>query len=141
MIRTQTFTLDEGLAKHNYKPRLYNFVVNGTKCVRCGIEGKFFAYEFNNKAALKLTDTKGKSHGRHLNLYAIDDKGREVLMTRDHIIPVSRGGSNAMANSQTMCSNCNTTKGNKIEYCPIPKSATPCASRLTVPGYVKGYAR
>jgi 5-methylcytosine-specific restriction endonuclease McrA len=36
------------------------------------------------------------------------------LMTKDHILPVSRGGSNAVTNLQTMCSTCNAAKGNRM---------------------------
>lgn len=40
--------------------------------------------------------------------------GKEILMTRDHIIPVSRGGTNQPTNSQTMCENCNQWKADKL---------------------------
>jgi HNH endonuclease len=38
---------------------------------------------------------------------------RECL-TRDHVIPVSRGGDNAWTNVVTACSACNTRKGNHL---------------------------
>ena len=38
---------------------------------------------------------------------------RESL-TRDHLIPLSRGGSNAWTNVVTACSPCNTRKGNRM---------------------------
>ena len=43
----------------------------------------------------------------HLNLYAADN----VLMTKDHIVPKSKGGRNHMSNYQTMCAECNDRKG------------------------------
>ena len=38
---------------------------------------------------------------------------RECL-TRDHIVPISRGGTNAWTNVVTACSTCNTRKGNRL---------------------------
>jgi len=40
-------------------------------------------------------------------------KPRECL-TRDHLIPVSRGGTNEWENVVTACSSCNTRKGNHL---------------------------
>ena len=47
--------------------------------------------------------------GRH----AVELKPREAL-TRDHLIPLSRGGTNDWANVVTACSPCNTRKGNRL---------------------------
>jgi 5-methylcytosine-specific restriction endonuclease McrA len=38
---------------------------------------------------------------------------RECL-TRDHLIPISRGGGNQWGNVVTACSSCNTRKGNRL---------------------------
>ncbi len=40
---------------------------------------------------------------------------REAL-TRDHVIPISRGGSNDWTNVVTACSACNTRKGNRLPH-------------------------
>jgi 5-methylcytosine-specific restriction endonuclease McrA len=40
-------------------------------------------------------------------------KSRESL-TRDHLIPISRGGQNDWANVVTACSSCNTRKANRL---------------------------
>lgn len=40
-------------------------------------------------------------------------KPREAL-TRDHLIPLSRGGSNEWTNVVTACSSCNTRKSNRL---------------------------
>lgn len=71
-------------------------------CVRCGIEGQYFAMESTG------------NDNPHFNLYAIKD-GKEVLITKDHIIPRSRNGKDVISNYQTMCFSCNQEKGNKIE--------------------------
>lgn len=85
--------------------RYQNFLYHGCKCVRCGIEGAFFL--------------KQKSHQHeetyHMNLYALGESGKLILMTRDHIIPKSKGGPNTIENLQTMCGPCNWKKGNKLE--------------------------
>ena len=42
-------------------------------------------------------------------------KPREAL-TRDHVIPLSRGGTNDWTNVVTACSPCNTKKGNRLPH-------------------------
>lgn len=86
-----------------FSDRYKVFFTKGYKCVKCGLEGSFFALE-------KSTPEDGRYH---LNLYAKKD-GEEILMTKDHIIPRSRGGKNSIDNYQTMCTICNCKKGNKI---------------------------
>lgn len=68
-------------------------------CVYCNIVGKYF---------YKEKDTKSISY--HFNLYAIDSEQNEVLMTKDHIIPRSKGGKDIMENYQTCCFTCNQKK-------------------------------
>ena len=82
--------------------RLITFKTRGVKCACCGLEGSFFAIE-----------TQKEDIPPHINLYAIDEAGREVLMTHDHIIPRSKGGKNKLENCQTMCKPCNEKKGDK----------------------------
>lgn len=81
------------------------FFTKGFKCVKCGIEGKYFAKE---------RDPSSNSNKYHLNLYALDENGKEVLMTKDHIIPKSKGGKNKLENYQTMCCRCNNNKGDNF---------------------------
>jgi 5-methylcytosine-specific restriction endonuclease McrA len=47
--------------------------------------------------------------GRHV----LELKPREAL-TRDHLLPLSRGGTNEWSNVVTACSPCNTRKGNHL---------------------------
>ncbi|MEX1999088.1 MAG: HNH endonuclease [Gemmatimonadales bacterium] len=50
---------------------------------------------------------------------------RECL-TRDHLVPLSRGGTNEWTNVVTACSACNTRKGNHLpEECGMLLSKTP----------------
>jgi 5-methylcytosine-specific restriction endonuclease McrA len=44
-----------------------------------------------------------------------DLKPRECL-TRDHLVPISRGGGNEWSNVVTACSTCNTRKGNSMPH-------------------------
>ncbi len=47
--------------------------------------------------------------GRHRS----ELRGRDFL-TRDHVVPTSRGGQNSWANVVTACSNCNNRKGDRL---------------------------
>ncbi len=87
--------VDDKYVKKNSK-RYYVFK-NSLACSNCGIEGKFFTLERNS-----LEDSIW-----HFNLYAVDDNGCAVLMTKNHIIPRSKGGSGKLENLCTMCFRCN----------------------------------
>lgn len=80
--------------------RFQTFFTKDLKCACCGIEGKYFGKEKDFNAARY-----------HLNLYALDESGNEVLMTKDHIVPRSKGGASELYNYQTMCVKCNIAKG------------------------------
>ena len=61
-------------------------------------------------------------------------KFRECL-TRDHLVPLSRGGTNDWTNVMTACSTCNTRKGNRLpEQCgmhPLKRPVEPHFVYLT----------
>jgi 5-methylcytosine-specific restriction endonuclease McrA len=58
-------------------------------------------------------------------------RGRQFL-TRDHVLPVSRGGVNTWENVVTACSPCNSRKGNRTPE----ESRMPLRSRPREPNYV-----
>lgn len=58
--------------------------------------------------------TTGTTGGYHLNLYAADEDGAEVLMTHDHVVAKASGGTNTDDNTQTMCGPCNWAKGSTL---------------------------
>jgi 5-methylcytosine-specific restriction endonuclease McrA len=103
-------------------------------CVRCGLVGTRFRLERS-----VMADTQAIScmlgdgcpwcsiHPRanlhmegspHLNLYGFktNEQGvvKSILMTRDHVHPRSKGGSNTIENQVTLCSPCNEKKGNLL---------------------------
>ena len=99
--------------------RYWTFAKKGLTCASCGLEGKFFVKE---KSAGVARDTY------HFNLYGIDGCGDEVLITKDHIIPKSKGGTNHISNYQTMCQPCNGAKG--AEYETIVKPSLPLLGKI-----------
>lgn len=80
--------------------RYRTFAKSGTVCRQCGREVLFFAFERQDNQAIC-----------HANAYGYDEAGDEVLFTKDHIKPLSAGGSNSAMNLQTMCEPCNMQKG------------------------------
>ncbi len=71
----------------------------GPRCLCCGLEGIQFQLE------LPPSDRRP-----HFNLYGMDTDGDLVMLTKDHIIPRSRGGGNQPSNLQTLCCICNEKK-------------------------------
>ena len=94
-------TLDGDVVKMN-SVRLKTFLTKGCKCVTCGLEGKWFYKVMSNGQC-----------SYHLELFGEKD-GKLVLMTKDHIIPKSKGGSNGINNMQTMCCHCNEVKKDNL---------------------------
>ena len=70
-------------------------------CHCCGIVG-----------TRMFLDTTGIGSGSaHFNLYA-EWNGKLVLMTKDHVLPRSKGGPDTVENMRTMCECCNGHRGN-----------------------------
>ena len=101
--KPKKYTIFKGYNVKSSSDRYQNFIVKGITCVTCGLTASYFAIERGDR------DTN-----YHFNLYGTDKKGREVLFTKDHILPKSKGGKNHIDNYQTMCTRCNAKKGNKI---------------------------
>jgi 5-methylcytosine-specific restriction endonuclease McrA len=85
------------------------FKFKGLKCKTCNLIGSYFAKE--------RTKTKKDPEilSWHLNLYGKNQNGEEILFTKDHIIPKSKGGKDEFNNYDTMCTICNCLKGNSID--------------------------
>ena len=57
---------------------------------------------------------------------AEQELGFRECLTRDHLVPLSRGGTNDWTNVVTACSSCNTRKGNRLpEECGLHLQSTP----------------
>lgn len=97
--------LPEGITKiKTNSARYILFKQKGYKCVKCGMIGSI----------VKVTITEfGQVNVGHFNFYGVKN-GEMVLLTKDHIIPVSKGGKNSLENYQTMCSICNQEKRDLI---------------------------
>ena len=80
--------------------RYRTFYQKGCTCVACGRKGTKFILN---------PDSKNPERA-HFNLYSDDN----VLMTKDHILPVALGGEDSIDNFQTMCAPCNEAKGCKV---------------------------
>ena len=125
--RLRTMTLDEGLeylsnqrarkingfwiekASKPSNTRLHMFKSGQTRCVSCGLEGSIFHIErHKNDKVMPFS----------INLYGIEN-GREIMMTWDHILPKSMGGSNHLSNAQCMCEKCNHKKGTDISLADL----------------------
>ena len=100
-VNKETKAITVPMGSHRYEL----FATKGIKCVECGIEGSYFALEKD------IADSTSKYH---LNLYGIDEGGNEVMITKDHILPKSKGGENRLSNYQPMCYKCNQKKADRI---------------------------
>ena len=78
------------------------FKRDGCACVKCGLEGTYFAKERHVE-----------KDPYHFNLYGVNEAGEEVLITKDHILAKSNGGKDILSNYQVMCFPCNHEKANK----------------------------
>ncbi len=61
----------------------------------------------------------------HLCMYC-GSQQKEALLTRDHVVPISKGGRDRWSNVVTACKHCNTHKGNRTpEQANMPLLAIP----------------
>lgn len=99
---------DKALATVNGMPvkvsslRLRTFLKTGTKCHSCGLEATHF--ELNKDVCAP------ESQRWHLNLWG-ERNGEPELFTHDHKVARSLGGVDNLTNTETMCYNCNNSKG------------------------------
>ena len=78
----------------------YHVFKNDRSCASCGLVGKYMILDMNPG------DTSP-----HFNLYA-EEHGRLILMTKDHILAKSKGGTDTLYNLKTCCAICNNLKAN-----------------------------
>jgi hypothetical protein len=117
LIHLATYGVDEIFPHITTEDRKKEYIVNGDSymvrmnsdryfvfqrsrvCVSCGMLGTKMVLDINPG-----------DQSPHFNLYG-EENGRLVLMTKDHIVPKSKGGQDALENYQTMCCICNNLKG------------------------------
>lgn len=98
------FTVEDTEGKlHELKTKslryqLFYREVENLKCVACGLEGAYFLIQ-------KSIGTDSKIY--HANLYGVDKDGKEMMLTKDHIIRSRDGGPDHIDNMQVMCGTCN----------------------------------
>ena len=54
-----------------------------------------------------------RGHVVHTDICGIDEQGDYVVLTIDHIVPVSKGGGDTLDNMQILCKPCNERKADK----------------------------
>lgn len=87
---------------HGYRVKTrsqrYDLFRENISCVMCGALGRIMSLQtFSNDKKVA-----------HFNLFK--DENEDVLFSKDHIMPKSKGGPNKMWNYQTMCQHCQLTK-------------------------------
>lgn len=110
IVEVFTDGLDVILAKYEKNWRLKVFVHKGLACSNpdCDKEGDRIVYWYDY-GWTPPQDGAVFSKGLHIDVLAGD-----TLMTVDHVLPKSKGGTNHIDNLVPMCSPCNQRKADKI---------------------------
>lgn len=96
---------------HKYNPDSSRYILyreKGLQCAKCKITANVAIFERHKNSNLSNLKENQKWHW---NFY-YKSEGVELMMTRDHILPKSLGGSDKLSNCQPMCESCNRKKGN-----------------------------
>jgi 5-methylcytosine-specific restriction endonuclease McrA len=89
--------------------KLQTHIIGPSKAVNCLIDNcNICSGHLNNR------DTAGTIDTPHFNFFHVGPHGGHTLMTKDHIIPRSKGGSDSLDNLQTMCTVCNRDKSDQM---------------------------
>ena len=89
--------------------RRFNKTLKG-KILKANMDAKRRSYLKNNG---KFTLIEWKNKLKEFN-YRCVNCGTDKNLTIDHIIPLSKGGSNKISNIQPLCGLCNSKKSNKL---------------------------
>ena len=100
------------------------------KCKICGIEREYgdaylhqecdFKLSYNNKSVEHKTRKQWERISKSVSPKIFDSEnnsckkcGNAENLTVDHIVPISKGGTNDKDNLQALCGSCNSKKGNR----------------------------
>lgn len=86
--------------KHSQRYKLFR--TKGLRCVSC---------KKTANAAFLEANVEGERP--HINFYLKRPGMKDLLFTKDHILPKSKGGKNCQSNYQPMCQECNSKKGSE----------------------------
>jgi len=105
-VKKVYYALGSRTVRIKIRSQRYRLFQKNLNCVCCGRKGNMVSLD-------RVEDADGYvTH--HFNLFHLED-GVATLMTKDHIIPKSKGGKNCFENLQTMCQSCNLKKRNTLE--------------------------
>lgn len=98
--KVQDFTVGDKVYTARMDSSRFFVFKKSSACAACGLEASKVILEINPN-----------DKSPHFNLYA-EENGKLILMTKDHIKAVSKGGKNEIENYATCCTVCNNLKGN-----------------------------
>lgn len=104
-IPLEVFLKDSQYKQYRNRERWLIFAEHNFQCVYCKMVGQFVVF---------WKDDNQIRWDSHVDLAAIYSDGRRVMMTIDHVIPKSKGGSNQRDNKVCACSPCNHKKEDKL---------------------------
>jgi 5-methylcytosine-specific restriction endonuclease McrA len=93
------YTVDGVTYRVNMDSMRYATFKKSLACWCCNLTGEFFLLQIDDKYLAQKS--------AHFNLFA-----GNILMTKDHIVPKSKGGGDKLHNLRTMCTPCNEARGN-----------------------------
>lgn len=83
----------------------YHCFAASLACGKCGLTGNVMRLEYND------TDKTRPADRAHFNLYCVREGHEDVMLTKDHIQPKSKGGKDTIGNLRTYCGPCNWERG------------------------------
>jgi 5-methylcytosine-specific restriction endonuclease McrA len=112
IIPINEFLSNEKYAKYWQRKRWLIFRDKGLKCSYCDLVGvEAIVWQDHPKDNAISHEVPWDAH---VDLAAYNEKGERIMMTLDHVIPKSKGGSNQHWNLIPACNPCNHTKANKL---------------------------
>lgn len=113
-------TYDKKAYRNNYRKQNLEKSLKYMRAWKKAHLQKVNIYTINYRARLRKAEGSFTAKEWQEKIVEYDNKcalcGQETKLTIDHIVPISRGGSNWIANIQPLCGHCNYTKQDRLEY-------------------------